>query len=336
MIRFARIRVLALAATISLLAVAHGAWGQSPGAADYPNHVITIVAPFSAGGDSDLAARNLAQVVPSYLGQSAIVVNKPGASGVIGSIFVKESKADGYTLLLARVGSQAVIPALTRNSPYHWDDFTFLGMLELNPFVCSVKGDSAIRTLSDLVDALKKNPGKLNYSTSGIGTILELGPQMLFDILKLGKDAAIQIPYKGASEATTALLTGQVDFGCSNLATMLPFIRNGQLRALVVTTPERYKDIPTVPTAAEAGYPQLGRIIGWSALYGPPGMDKAVIPKWGEALQKIGRDPAWIAGTERTGSMPRIMPPADTAKYAQEQFETYERLGKALGIELKP
>jgi tripartite-type tricarboxylate transporter receptor subunit TctC len=301
----------------------------------YPNRLITIVAPFSAGGDSDLAARNLAQVTQQYLGQSAIVVNKAGASGVIGSAFVKDAKPDGYTLLLARVGSQAMLPALTRNPPYKWNDFTFLGLLELNPYVCAVKSDSRIKVFADLVDEIRRNPGKLNYSTAGVGTIHEMGPQMLFDILKLGKDAAVQIPFKGGGEASAALLAGQVEFGCSNLATMLQFIKAGQLRALLVTTSERYKDIPAVPTAREAGYPQLERITGWSALYGPPGMDREAVARWSEALQKIAKDPTWVASTERIGSMPRVLGPEETAKFAQEQFETYERLGKAIGLELK-
>src|SRR5476651_1634586 len=111
---------------------------------------------------------------------------------------------------------------------------------------------------------------------------------------------------------------------------MLPFIKGGQLRALVVTTPERYKDIPAVPTAREVGYPQLERITGWSALYGPPGMDKELVAKWALALQKIAKDPAWITSTERIGSMPRILPPEETAKFVQEQFETYERLGHSI------
>jgi tripartite-type tricarboxylate transporter receptor subunit TctC len=333
MIHSTAFRATALAAAAAMLAGSVVARAQ---AAAYPNHVITVVAPFSAGGDSDLAARNVAQAAQTYFGQPAIVINKPGASGVIGSVFVKDAKPDGYTLLLARVGSQAVLPALTKNPAYGWNDFTFLGLLELNPYACAVRSDSSIKVFADLVNEIKKNPGKLNYSTAGVGTIHEMGPQMLFDILKLGKDAAVQIPFKGGGEASAALLAGQVEFGCSNLATMLPFVKAGQLRALVVTTPERYKDIPNVPTAREAGYPQLERITGWSALYGPPGMDKELVARWALALQKIAKDPAWIASTERIGSMPRILPPDETAKFAQEQFETYERLGHSIGLELKP
>ena len=303
--------------------------------AQYPNRPILVVAPFTAGGDSDLAARNLTSVLPKYIGQNAVVLNKVGASGAIGSEYVKRAAPDGYTLLLARVGSQATLPALMPDLSYKWNDFTFLGLLELNPYVCAVRADSPYKTFADLVEGIKKNPGKLKYSTAGVGTIHEMGPQMLFDILKLGKDGGIQIPYKGGGDATVALLAGEVDLNCTNIGTALSFIKSGQLRALMTTTPERYKEIPNVPTAKEAGYPQLERIIGWSALYGPPGMDKKLVAYWGEVLQKVAKDPQWIGATEKIGSVPRILAPEETAKYVKEQFETYDRLGKAIGLVLK-
>jgi tripartite-type tricarboxylate transporter receptor subunit TctC len=305
------------------------------GAQQYPTRPLLIVAPFSAGGDSDLAARNVAAVVPKYLKQNAVVLNKVGASGAIGSEHVKNAAPDGYTLLLARVGSQAALPALKPDLGYKWNDFSFLGILELNPYVCAVIADSPYRTFGDLVEGIRRNPGKLTYSTAGIGTIHEMGPQMLFDAQKLGKDAAIQIPYKGGGEAATALLGRHADFSCSNIGTVLGFVKNKQLRALVTTTPERFKEIPDVPTAREAGYPALERIIGWSALYGPPKMDKRLIGIWGDTLQKIGKDPQWVNATEKIGSVPHIKSPDDTAQFVKEQYETYYRLGKALNIVLK-
>jgi tripartite-type tricarboxylate transporter receptor subunit TctC len=314
-----------------ILAVLAGATA----AQQYPNRPLLIVAPFSAGGDSDLAARNLGAVLPKYLKQNAVVLNKVGASGAIGSEHVKNAAPDGYTLLLARVGSQATLPALKPDLGYKWNDFTFLGILELNPYVCAVVADSPFRTFGDLVEGIRKNPGKLKYSTAGVGTIHEMGPQLLFDVQKLGKEAAIQIPYKGGGEAATALLGKHVDFGCSNIGTALNFIKNRQLRALLTTTPERFKEIPDVPTAKEAGYPALERIIGWSALYGPPKMDRKLIALWGETLQKVAADSQWIAATEKIGSVPHIKSPEDTAKFVQEQYETYYRLGKSLNIVLK-
>lgn len=303
--------------------------------APYPDKPILVVAPFTAGGDSDLAARNLTAVFPKYTGQNGVVLNKVGASGAIGSEYVKKAVADGYTLLLARVGSQATLPALKPDLAYKWNEFTFLGLLELNPYVCAVRADSPYKTFGDLVEGVRKNPGKLKYSTAGVGTIHEMGPQMLFDILKLGKDAGIQIPYKGGGDATVALMSGEVDINCTNLGTALSFIKSGQLRALMTTTPERYKEIPNVPTAKEVGYPQLERIIGWSALYGPPGMDRKLVAYWGGVLQKVAQDPQWITATERIGSVPRILPPEETARFVKEQFETYDRLGKAIGLVLK-
>lgn len=303
--------------------------------AQYPNKPILVVAAFTAGGDSDLAARNLAAMFPKYTGQNGVVLNKVGASGAIGSEYVKKAVPDGYTLLLARVGSQATLPALKPDLGYKWNDFTFLGLLELNPYVCAVRADSPYKTFGDLVDGIKKNPGKLKYSTAGVGTIHEMGPQMLFDILKLGKDGGIQIPYKGGGDATVALLAGEVDLNCTNIGTALSFIKSGQLRALMTTTPERYKEIPNVPTAKEAGYPQLERIIGWSALYGPPGMDRKLVEYWSGVLQKVAKDPQWIGATEKIGSVPRILPPDETARYVKEQFETYDKLGKSIGLVLK-
>ena len=305
------------------------------GAQQYPSRPLLIVAPFSAGGDSDLAARNLGAVVPKYLKQNMVVLNKVGASGAIGSEHVKNAAPDGYTLLLARVGSQAALPALKPDLSYKWNDFSFLGILELNPYVCTVIADSQYKNFGDLVEGIRKNPGKLKYSTAGIGTIHEMGPQMLFDVQKLGKDAAIQIPYKGGGEAATALLGRHVDFSCSNIGTVLGFIKNKQMRALVTTTPERFKEIPDVPTAKEAGYPALQRIIGWSALYGPPKMDRKLVSLWGETLQKVGKDTQWINATERIGSVPHIKTPDDTAQFVKEQYETYYRLGKSLNIVLQ-
>jgi tripartite-type tricarboxylate transporter receptor subunit TctC len=310
----------------ALVGGAHAQSGSRP---------VTLVAPFSAGGDSDLAARNLAAAAAPILGRQIIVLNKVGASGAIGSQFVKEARPDGETLLLARVGSQAVLPALKPDMPYKWNDFTFLGLLELNPYVCAVRADSPYRTLAELVEGIRQNPGKLNYSTAGIGTIHEMGPQMLFDALKLGKNAAVQIPYKGGGEASAALIGGQVGFQCTNLATIQSFHKSGQARIVVVTTPERYSEIADVPTAREIGYPFLESITGWSALYGPPGMDAKLVAQWGEVLQKVARDPQWVGATEKIGSVPRILSPEATAEFVKVQFETYYRLGKSLGLELK-
>jgi tripartite-type tricarboxylate transporter receptor subunit TctC len=292
----------------------------------YPDRPITFVVPFSAGGDADLAGRNLAAAAEGLLKQPIIVMNKAGASGAIGSQQVKDATPDGYTLLVARVGSNVVLPALQKDLTYKWNDFTFIGLLELNPVVCVVNPDSSYKTLGDLASALKAQPGKLNYSSSGIGTILHLGPQLLFQTIGVPADAATHVPYKGGSDAALAVLSHNVDFSCGNLTSEFGLIRSGSLRALVVTTPDRVKDIPEVPTARESGYPQLEAIVGWSALYGPPHMDPGALAKWTEVLNEVARNPAWIAGEEKIGSVPKILPPQETDVFVADQVKVYERL----------
>ncbi len=324
------LRGLALAVCLGVTAFSAAAQTRT-----YPDQPITLIIPFSAGGDADVAARSLSVLAQRVFNQSLVPVNRAGASGGIGSLAVRGAKPDGYTLLLARVGSNAVLPALQPTAGYKWNDFTFLGLLELNPYVCVVRVDSAMNSLKDLVDTLRARPGKLNYSTSGPATILNFGPQLLFDVTKTGRDAAVQIAYKGGGEAALAVLSGDVDFSCGNLTSLIGNIKGGKLRALVTTTPERLKDLPDVPTAREAGYPQLEAIVGWSALYGPPGMGKELVDRWVATLALAAKDPAWLSATEKAGSIPRVLGPAETEKFAAEQYTVYERLGRQLQIELK-
>jgi tripartite-type tricarboxylate transporter receptor subunit TctC len=186
--------------------------------------------------------------------------------------------------------------------------------------------------MQDLVETMRKNPGKLNFSTSGIGTIQNFGPQYLFTLAGLTKDHAVGIHYKGGGEVTTSLLGGQVDFACNNLTTILGPIKAGALRALMVTTPQRLGDLPGVPTSAELGWPNMERITGWTALMGPPGMSKEAVTKWQEVLSKLATDPDWLAGNAKLGGIPAIRSAAETGKFVREQYELYEQLATSLGI----
>ncbi len=300
-------------------------------AADYPTKPITIVVPYGAGA-ADFSARNLAAVVPNYLGQAVMVVNKSGAGGITGSVSVLSAKPDGYTLLLGRIGSQAITPALQPNIPYKWNDFTMLGLLDLDPFVCIVKADSEYKTLEDLITAIKKRPGQLKYSTAGPATSQALAPQMLFDLTGISNDAAVAVPFKGGSEAGTALLGGHVDFNCNPLAAVIGNIKAGTARALFVTTPERLPNLPNVPTVAELGLKEMEDISGWSAIYGPPNMDPKAVSVWKEALQKIKKDETWRQMVAQVGSIPQMLSQEETFKFVEHQVSIYRALGKKVGI----
>lgn len=301
-------------------------------AQNYPVKPVTIVVPYNAGGDADQSARNLGNTAQTILKQPIVVLNKSGASGAIGSQYVKDAAPDGYTLLLARVGSQAVLPAMKNDLSYKWNDFTFIGLLELNPVVCVVNSESPYKTFDDLTKAIVAQPGKLNYSTSGPGTILNFASQIILQSLKLKPDAAVNVSYKGGSEAVVAVLAKEVDFSCGNLTSALTQISSGKLRALVVTTPDRVKEIPNVPTAKEVGMPQLEAIVGWSALYGPPKLPTEVVKKWSEVLELANKDAGWLAGNVRYGGVPRILSPQDTEKFAATQYVAYSKLSSQLGI----
>jgi len=301
-------------------------------AQDYPNKPITLIAPYAAGGDSDASGRNLSAVVSKYLGQPVIVQNIVGASGTIGSQRVRTAAPDGYTLLVARGGSQAINPALDSSTPYKWNDFTFLSLLDFNPVACVVKGDSPYKTMKDLLAALKAEPGKLNYATAGPGTTQHLAVEILLKTAGLPSSSAVMIGYKGGGEATQAILTGTVQFLCNNLPTLGGQLKAGTMRGLMTTTSERLKEYPEIPTARELDLLPMEDVMGWSGLYGPPGLPADVVNKWVDVLKKVAQDPDWAKGNATFGAIPAIRSPQETEKFAREQFELYTRLGTALGL----
>ena len=299
----------------------------------YPVRPINLVVPFTAGSDADLAARNLAQHAPRYLnGQTIVVMNQPGASGAIGTEAVRNASRDGYTLLLARIASQVILPATDRKTPYQWSDFTLLSVLEINPYVCAVKADAPYASMKALVEDIARQPGKLNFATVGPGSLQNFGPQYLLSLVGLPRDAAVGIPYKGSGELTSALLGGHVQFACSNLGALLGQFRSASLRALMTTTPNRLKELPDVPTARDLGWPQMENLAAWSALAGPPELPREVVERWSEALAQLARDPAWLAGNEKLGGIPAIRSPAETEKFVREQYQIYEKLAERLGL----
>ena len=301
-------------------------------AQSYPNKTITLVAPYAVGGDSDFSGRNLSVVASKLIGQSVIVTNIVGASGTIGSQRVKTAAPDGYTLLVSRGGSQAITPALDSSTPYKWNDFTFISLLDFNPVVCVVKPDAPYKTMKDLIDTIRANPGKLNYASAGPGTTQHLAVEVILSQLGMPSTAAMMIPYKGGGEATTALLGGQVQFICNNLTTMVGQIKGGAMRALVTSTPSRLKDFPDVPTAREMGVSNLEQVMGWSGLYGPPGLPAEVVTKWQAVLKEVAKDPNWSRGNDTVGAIPAIRSPQDTEKFAKEQFDLYSKLGTQLNL----
>jgi tripartite-type tricarboxylate transporter receptor subunit TctC len=301
-------------------------------AQNYPSRPIQFVIPFAAGGDSDLSGRNVAQTASKYLNNIPIVsVNRVGASGAIGALMVKNAVPDGYTLLVARIATHAILPALETKLQYKWNEFAMISLIELNPYACFVKSDHPSRTAADLIATMRKSPGKLNFATAGVGTSQNMASQYWMTVAGLTKDHAVGIHYKSGGEVTTAVLGGQVDFACNNAPTVIPQARAGRVRVLFVT-PVRISDLPEVPSAREAGYPDMEKIVGWTALMGPAGLPKPIVNRWSDVFARLAKDPDWQAGNARIGGVAAIRSPAETEKYVREQYELYDKLVSALGI----
>jgi tripartite-type tricarboxylate transporter receptor subunit TctC len=298
----------------------------------YPTKPITVVSPYAAGGDADFAARNFAAAAQKTLGQAVVVINRPGASGVIGSASVVSAAPDGYTLLLARPGSQSILPAIMpTRTKYKWDDYTMIGLLELNPYGCFAKA-TKFKTYADFAVALKSRGKQMNFGTAGTLTTNDMGPRQLFKMLSLGDNAPTQIAYKASNEAMVALMSGDIDFACASIGTFVPLVKNGDLAALMVTTPQRVSVLPDTPTARELGLTELERIIGWSGVFGPANLPPEVQAKLQQVMKAVSMDASWIAATEKIGSIPYVKSPDETRSFARDQFQLYRALGESLRL----
>ena len=298
----------------------------------YPSKPITFIIPFAAGGDSDLSGRNVAAHASKYLNNTPIIaLNRTSASGAIGAMAVRNAAPDGYTLLVARIATHAILPALESKLQYKWNEFTMLSLIELNPYVCFVKSDSAYKDAKDLVAAIRASPGKLNFATAGVGTSQNMAAQYFLTLAGLTKDHAVGIHYKGGGEVTSAVLGGQVQFACNNAPTVIPQVKAGAVRPLFVT-PTRLAEIPDAPSGTEAGFPDMNKIVGWTALMGPPGLPKEVVDKWTEVFARLAKDAEWQLGNSRIGGIAAIRSPAESEQFVREQYELYDKLITALGI----
>lgn len=313
------------------LAAAPGMGADPP----YPSQPITLIAPFSLGGSADAAARLVATHAPRHLpNKRAVIVveNRAGASGAIGTNLVARAAPDGYTLLLARTASSAILPAIDPRTPYALDEFTVLGLLYETPFVVCVRADSPWRRLGDLLGALREAPGRLTFATTGPATVLDLGVRQLFVSSGLPIDAGTALPFAGGAEAVAAVVSEQAHFvGCS-ITDAAAALSARTVRALVVGSDSRHLLLPDVPTAKEAEVASLAAITGWSAMFGPASLPTEVVDAWVGAIASLGTDRAWLEAVRRTGSAVRSLSPSATRDFLRAQIALYGDLARRLGL----
>lgn len=294
---------------------------------------VELVVAYAAGGVSDLMARNVAHYLEPEIGNKIIVQNRPGAAGMIGTDHVFKANADGNTLLLARIATLAVAPAL-QNVPYDPAGFSVIGLIATDPFTCVTSTRKHYKTVDDLKQVLQQRPGTVTYSSSGVGSLNQFAALRLLEALGIEAPlrAAVHIPSQGEGPALTSVAGGHIDFFCGNVAPIMPQIKSGTVRALFVTSEERIEGLEDVPTAKEVGIPEMAEVVGWSALVGPPGLADTQVTLFAEAMGKMSSNQEWRSFIEKVGSVPNVLPPEATTRYIEEQAQLYKDMVERLAL----
>jgi tripartite-type tricarboxylate transporter receptor subunit TctC len=264
-----------------LAVVASGASAQ-----DYPDRPITIVVPFAAGGPTDTVTRLVGQVMSEELGQQILVQNVGGAGGTLGAGQVAQAEPDGYTLLLHHIG-MSTAPTLYRQLPFDpLTDFTPVGMVTSVPMTLVARKDFEPDDAAAFIEYLKANGADTTYAHAGIGSASHLCGMLLQQVLGV---QMITVPYNGTGPALTDIVGGQVDVICDQTTNNTNQIKAGEVKAYAVTSPERLEALPDLPTTAEVGMPKLD-ISVWHGIYGPAGMDPAIVERLEAALKVALKD----------------------------------------------
>jgi tripartite-type tricarboxylate transporter receptor subunit TctC len=272
--------VLLLAFASALAAPVHGA--------GYPERTITVIVPFPAGGASDTTARLVVPKLGERLGQTAIIDNRGGANGALGATAVKQAKPDGYTLLVGSIGVYGINPALFKDLKYDpQKDFDLLSLLVRTPNVLVANPDFPAKSVAELIEHLKKNPGKVTFASSGAGSSDHLTAALFWQ--KTGT-TALHVPYRGGGPAINDLIAGHANVSFQNLGAIAQHVRSGKLRALAVTSDQRQAALPDVPTMAEAGVRDL-QVYSWQAAAAPKGLPPDVKAKLEAEFAAAARDP---------------------------------------------
>ena len=304
-----------LAAALALGAAMPAALAQS-------SKPIRLVVPFPAGGATDLFARTLSQKMGERLGTSIVIDNKPGAGGSLGSDMAAKATADGQTLLFTTTSTHSIGPAIGAKLPYDTvRDFTPIAHVGNAPSIMLVPNSSPAKTVKEWIEYAKKNPGKLNYASSGNGTIV----QLTAELFKAQAGVFVtHIPYKGTGLAIPDLVAGQLDVLFDSLPTGMPHVRDGRLRALAVTTLKRTPLAPDLPPVADTlpGFESNT----WFGLYGPKGLPAEVVNRVNTAANQALSDPEVRAKLTTRGIEPVTSTPAQFAKMVADDQAKWKRI----------
>jgi tripartite-type tricarboxylate transporter receptor subunit TctC len=299
---------------------------------DYPNRPITMVVPFAAGGPTDILGRIVAQAIGPTLGQQVVVEDVTGAGGTIGAAKVARAAPDGYTMVMGNLGTHAASVGIYGNLAYDpRKDFEPVILVASTPMVLVTTKTLPVKTLNDVVAWAKANKGKATMGSAGVGSISHL-TLLLFN--HLTGAGVTHVPYRGLSEASNDLLGGQIDLLFDQVVTATPHVLNGSENAIVVTIPERSPSIPNVPSAIEAGLPQL-QTVAWTALFMPKGTPAAIVNRINAAVQKAMQDPDVAKRLAQIGAdipPPEQRTPRALGQLVSAEIDKWVPLIKAAGV----
>ena len=316
---------LARTAAIAALSLA---WAVAALGQAYPNKAVRIIVPFTAGSATDILARTYGQKLQEMWGQAVVIENRPGAGGTIGAAFVAKSPPDGYTLLV-HSAAQAYNPSIYATLPYDTvKDFVDIAALGGQPNVLVVAPSSGIKSVAELIALAKQKPGQLNFASAGTGSGTHINGEKFK--LAAGIDV-VHIPYKGTPEALTDVMAGRVTYYFSPISAALPFVKDGKLVALAVSTAKRSSALPNVPTIAESGLPGFEYSL-WVGMFAPAGTPPEVVDKIARDVRSAAQSPELKERFATLGAESMPMTPPEFRQFVDTEITDSAKVIKAAGI----
>lgn len=313
-------------ALLGMLSILHPAHAAEPA---YPSKPVRVVVPLAPGGGSDIVARIAAQALSDAWGQTLVIDNRPGAGGTLGTSIVAKAPADGYTALVSS-STMAIGPALFKKIDFDvLKDFAPVTLIADQPSIIAVNPRVPAKTLGELIALFKKEPGKHAFGSAGNGTASHLANELF----KLSaKVDTVHVPYKSAGLATTGLLSGEIQFMVTNMATALPQVRSGKLVGVAVTSTRRVDAAPSIPTASEAGLPGFAYST-WYGMLVPAATPRAVVDKLQGDLARQSRDPRVAERFTAQGLTVHASRPAEFGSYLAGEVARWQQVVNAAGIQ---
>lgn len=296
----------------------------------YPNKPVRLLVGFAPGGGTDVTSRLFATKIGEKLGQPMVVENRAGAAGSIAADLITKSDPDGYRLLMM-ASATFIHGVLSSKVPYNVTrDFTPITFLTMAPLVLVVSADNKARNLKELIEWARAKPDGITYASDGVGATSHLAGELFQSMTKL---KLIHAPFKGNAEALPALISGQIDVGFPSMATVMPMLQAGKLRAIAVTSAQRSTLLPDVPSLDELGLRGFD-ISAWYGVVGPPGLPKPIVDKLNTVITEVASAPEMKEMVGKQGLEMQIRGPEQFAAYAKAQEAMYSKVGKESNIKM--